>query len=62
MLPCRHHTFNVDGKDDPVLTEMGPRFEMKLYDIKLGTIDMTEAESEWSLRPYMNTSKKRDFI
>lgn len=30
-----------------------------LYQIKLGTVDQTEAENEWVLRPYQNTAKKR---
>jgi len=30
--------------------------------IKLGTVDQTEAQNEWVLRPYMNTTKKRKFI
>lgn len=47
---------------DPELEELGPRFEMRLYEIKLGTIEMDEADSEWSLRPYMNTARKRDML
>jgi len=35
------------------------RFELVLYQIKLGTVDMVEAENEWVLRPYMNTARKR---
>ena len=30
-----------------------------VYEIKLGTVDQNEADSEWRLRPYMNTAKKR---
>ena len=41
------------------LTEVGPRFEMTPFQIKLGTIDQTEAETEWVLRPYMRTASKR---
>jgi len=44
------------------LTEVGPRFEMKVYQIKLGTIDQNEADTEWRLRPYMNTAKKRKML
>ena len=32
------------------------------YQIKLGTIDMAEADEEWVLRPYMRTTKKREFL
>jgi U3 small nucleolar ribonucleoprotein protein IMP4 len=27
--------------------------------IRLGTLDQTEAENEWVLKPYMNTAKKQ---
>lgn len=36
---------------------------MKLYEIKLGTLDMVDAaDTEWALRPYMNTTVKRRFL
>ena len=44
-------------------SQVGPRFQMRLYEIKLGTIEAeAAAETEWALRPYMNTSKKRRFL
>ena len=64
----RHHVYRKVGaqeraadptRKDIELAEVGPRFELKLYQIKLGTVDMAEAENEWVLRPYMNTAKKR---
>ncbi|XP_053989019.1 U3 small nucleolar ribonucleoprotein protein IMP4 [Hylaeus anthracinus] len=59
----RHHTYKkVNGKDIE-LTEVGPRFQLKLYEIKLGTLDAeTAADTEWALRPYMNTTHKRRFL
>jgi U3 small nucleolar ribonucleoprotein protein IMP4 len=34
-----------------------------VYDIKLGTLDNADtADSEWRLRPYMNTAKKRQYL
>ncbi|XP_031573371.1 U3 small nucleolar ribonucleoprotein protein IMP4-like [Actinia tenebrosa] len=57
-ISFRHHTYKkVEGQIE--LHEVGPRFEMKLYEIKLGSVDQTEADTEWRLRPYMNTAKKR---
>jgi len=56
-----HHVYYKVGQDIQ-LAEVGPRFEMKLYEIKLGTADITEADVEWTYRPYMNTTKKRDFL
>ncbi len=58
-FPCRHHVYKKDGPKEIDLKEVGPRFEMRLYQIKLGTVDQTEAENEWVLRPYQNTARKR---
>lgn len=60
-ISFRHHVYTKTGKDI-ALEEIGPRFEMKLYSIKLGTIDQTDAETEWISRPYMNTAKKKRFL
>ena len=54
----RHHVFTKD-KGKPHMMEVGPRFELKLYQIKLGTIEQTEVENEWLLRPYHNSAKRR---
>ncbi|XP_073991722.1 U3 small nucleolar ribonucleoprotein protein IMP4 isoform X1 [Rhodnius prolixus] len=61
-IAFRHHTFKKNGKEIE-LKEVGPRFMLKLFDIKLGTLDSIDtAESEWVLRPYMNTAAKRRFL
>ena len=45
------------------LKELGPRFELKPYQIVLGTIDNAQdAQKEWVLRPYMNTANKRNYL
>jgi len=59
FISFRHHVYKKIGHKEIDLVELGPRFEMHLYQIKLGTVDMHEAETEWVLRPYMNTAKKR---
>ncbi|CAM1324048.1 IMP4 (predicted) [Pycnogonum litorale] len=61
-ISFRHHTYKkVDNKIE--LQEVGPRFELKLYEIKLGTIDIGDAaDIEWKLKPYMNTAKKRKYL
>ena len=46
----------------PLILQAGPRFDLKLYQIKLGTLDQTEVENEWVLRPYMNTARKRQAL
>ena len=30
-----------------------------VYEIRLGTVDQTDVDVEWRLRPYMNTARKR---
>ncbi|XP_044727717.1 U3 small nucleolar ribonucleoprotein protein IMP4 [Chrysoperla carnea] len=62
LIVFRHHTYKtVDRKVE--LNEVGPRFVLKLYQIKLGTLDVEDtSENEWVLRPYMNTAHKRRFF
>jgi len=62
FISFRHHNYKKDGKDVE-LSEVGPRFQLRLYEIKLGTLESASAaDSEWALRPYMNTNKKRRFL
>lgn len=67
-ISFRHHVYKKkDGtsgkaKDNIELEEIGPRFEMKLYHLKLATIEMADADTEWVLRPYMNSTKKRKVL
>ncbi|KAJ1498166.1 snoRNA-binding rRNA-processing protein imp4 [Coelomomyces lativittatus] len=63
-ISFRHHVFQKDP-DRPKfseLKEMGPRFEAKPYEIKLGTLDMKEAETEWVYRPYHRNAKTRKLL
>jgi U3 small nucleolar ribonucleoprotein protein IMP4 len=41
-----------------VLLQCGPRFELRPYQIKLGTVDQAHAENEWVLRAYTRSTKK----
>ncbi|KAL5543689.1 hypothetical protein UlMin_007473 [Ulmus minor] len=62
-ISFRHHLYEKPGGPKSIeLKEIGPRFELRLYQIKLGTVDQSEAQNEWVIRPYMNTAKKRKFI
>jgi U3 small nucleolar ribonucleoprotein protein IMP4 len=58
-ISFRHHVYQKENEKDIQLKEVGPRFELKPYQISLGTIDQPNAKKEWVLRPYMNTAKKR---
>ncbi|XP_062169603.1 uncharacterized protein LOC133875474 [Alnus glutinosa] len=62
-ISFRNHIYEKHGGPKSIeLKEVGPRFEMRLYQIKLGTLDQDEAQTEWVIRPYMNTAKKRKFL
>ncbi|KAI9012801.1 anticodon-binding protein [Gaertneriomyces semiglobifer] len=61
FISFRHHVYYKVG-NEVQLAEVGPRFEMRLYEIKLGTVELTEADTEWVFRPYQRTAKKRDFM
>ena len=60
-ISFRHHVF-AKTQESVQLVEVGPRFEMKIYEIKLGTVEISQADSEWVSRPYQNTAKKRDML
>ena len=46
FISFRHHTFAAPkGPKSTALTECGPRFELKPYQIRLGTVDQAHAES-----------------
>lgn len=61
FISFRHHVYAKKGRrrEDVELKEVGPRFEMQLYQLRLGTIDQTHADNEWVLRPYMRSAKRR---
>lgn len=63
-ISFRNHVYDKGegGPKSIELKEIGPRFELRLYQVKLGTLEQDEAEVEWVLRPYMNTAKKRQFL
>ena len=67
VIIFRHHTYerNAAGGNSINaidLQEVGPRFIMQPYMIRLGTIDQEESEKEWVYRPYLNTAKKSGIL
>mmetsp|Transcript_29074 Transcript_29074/g.44375 ORF Transcript_29074/g.44375 Transcript_29074/m.44375 type:complete len:297 (+) Transcript_29074:65-955(+) len=61
-ISFRHHMYSKSGKEEVTLHEVGPRFEMTLYQLRLGTLDQKDAENEYVLRPYQNTAAKRQLL
>ncbi|KAI0796574.1 Brix-domain-containing protein [Abortiporus biennis] len=62
FISFRHHVFLKTGQKSVQLAEVGPRFEMKPYELRQGTIEQTEAEREWVLAHYSRTAKKRSLL
>lgn len=62
FISFRHHMYSKPTHDTVTLHEVGPRFEMRLYQIRLGTLDQKEADNEYVLRPYQNTASKRQLL
>ncbi|KAK7695481.1 hypothetical protein QCA50_000117 [Cerrena zonata] len=62
FISFRHHVFVKNGPKQVQLAEVGPRFEMKPYEIRQGTIEQNEAEREWVLSHYSRTTKKRSLL
>jgi U3 small nucleolar ribonucleoprotein protein IMP4 len=62
FISFRHHMYSKPTHDKVAIHEVGPRFEMRLYQIRLGLLDQKEADNEYVLRPYQNTAHKRQFL
>jgi U3 small nucleolar ribonucleoprotein protein IMP4 len=60
FISFRHHVFLKTSHREVQLAEVGPRFDMRPYEIRQGTAEQAEADVEWQLRPFMNTAKKRN--
>ncbi|CAD7704057.1 unnamed protein product [Ostreobium quekettii] len=58
-ISFRNHMYNIPkGVKSIELTEIGPRFELKPYQVKLGTLDEKHAEKEWVLRSFVRSAKR----
>ncbi|KAF7433166.1 snoRNA-binding rRNA-processing protein imp4 [Pleurotus ostreatus] len=62
FISFRHHVFVSVPPKQIQLAEVGPRFEMKPYEIRQGTLEQNEAEREWVLAHYARTAKKRTLL
>ncbi|KAJ8103308.1 anticodon-binding protein [Lipomyces tetrasporus] len=61
FISVRHHVY-VRTKDGVELAEVGPRFEMRLYELRLGTVDNKDADVEWRYRGFVRTANKKDYL
>lgn len=61
FISVRQHVY-VRTRDGVELAEVGPRFEMKLYELRLGTLDNKDADVEWQLRRFVRTASRKDYL
>ncbi|CUM67506.1 uncharacterized protein PRCAT00005205001 [Priceomyces carsonii] len=61
FISVRHHIY-VKTKDSVEISEVGPRFEMKLYEIKLGLLDNKDADVEWQMRRFIRTGNRKNYL
>ncbi|VVT49863.1 uncharacterized protein SAPINGB_P002481 [Magnusiomyces paraingens] len=61
-ISVRHHVYVRTSDGNVELAEVGPRFEMRLYELKLGTIDNKDADIEWKLRGFVRTANRKDYL
>ncbi|KAA1074047.1 snoRNA-binding rRNA-processing protein imp4 [Puccinia graminis f. sp. tritici] len=59
FISFRHHVFVRSSHKEVQLAEVGPRFDLRPYEIRQGTVEQKEADLEWVLRPYQRTARKR---
>ncbi|KAH9825334.1 anticodon-binding protein [Melampsora americana] len=59
FISFRHHVFVKTSHKEVQLAEVGPRFDLRPYEIRQGTLEQKEADQEWVLRPYQRTARKR---
>ena len=62
FISVRHHSYEKLDYNTIDLTELGPRFELRPYMIKLGNLLQGTATIEWSLKSHINTAKKNKQI
>jgi len=62
FISFRHHVYVKTSHREVHLAEIGPRFEMRPYEIRQGTLEQSSADVEWALRNFTNTARKRDVL
>ncbi|EKX52355.1 hypothetical protein GUITHDRAFT_159282 [Guillardia theta CCMP2712] len=62
FISFRHHMYEKTSHKEVELKELGPRFEMRLFQIRLGTLEQTEAQNEYVYRPYLSNSKTKNLL
>ena len=61
-IEVRHHVFVKTGWQSVELAEVGPRMTMRLFEIRQGTADNKDGDTEWHMNQYTRTAKKKDYL
>lgn len=62
FISFRHHVHAQERGAELDLEEVGPRFELRPFLLRLGNLLQTHAAVEWALHPYVNSAAKRRAI
>lgn len=60
-ISVRHHMY-LRTKDSIELSEVGPRFEMRLYELRLGLVDNKDSDVEWQMRRFVRTANRKNYL
>ena len=58
FISFRHHTFSKNSKGEIELEEIGPRFEMRVFRVTLGTVDIKDPDVEFALCSFIRSAKR----
>lgn len=61
-IEVRHHVFVKTGYQSVELAEVGPRMTMRLFEIRAGTAENKDGDTEFRMSHYTRTSKKKDYL
>ncbi|CAH6721821.1 U3 small nucleolar ribonucleoprotein protein Imp4p [[Candida] jaroonii] len=61
FISVRHHVY-VKTKDGVEISEVGPRFEMRLFELRLGNVDDKDADVEWQLKKFIRTANRKNYL
>ena len=61
-IEVRHHVFVRTSYQSIELAEVGPRMTMRLFEIRGGTLENKEGDTEWHMNQYTRTSRKKEYL
>ena len=62
FISVRQHVYVKTNYVNVELAECGPRFEMRLYELKFGSVENKDADVEWQLRRFVRTANRKNYL